>query len=79
MQGSDNDLVRSIVRSISSIRLTRYDLLLSIIPATFLLATVVATLFSTSIQRSFLAASVVGVLVLFDGLFRNPPTGDSTP
>lgn len=56
-------------------RLSRYDLLLLVIPAAFLLAIVGATV-STLPTRMFVAgASVVGGLAVVDGLFVNPPGG----
>lgn len=78
MLRSGNDYVRTILRELVDVRLSRYDLLLWIIPAAFLLALVVSLVLSTPMERTFVAASVVGVLALFDGLFRNPPTVETS-
>ncbi|WP_436908883.1 hypothetical protein [Halosimplex marinum] len=54
-------------------QLSRYDLLLLVIPAAFLLALVGSTV-SPLPARVFVAgASVVGALAVADGLFVNPP------
>jgi len=54
-------------------RLSRYDLLLLVIPAAFLLA-LVGSIVSPLPTRVFVAgASVVGALAVADGLFVNPP------
>lgn len=77
MLGSNND-VRSALRTATPVRLSRYDLLLWIIPLAFLLALVAATVLSTPLELTFVAASLVGALALFDGLFRNPPSAGTT-
>ena len=57
--------------------LTRYDLVLAVIPSAFVVAMLVGHLLSLSVEASAVVASVVGVLALLDGLFLNPPeTGD---
>ncbi|QLH77145.1 hypothetical protein HZS55_07480 [Halosimplex rubrum] len=54
-------------------RFSRYDLLLLVIPAAFLLA-LVGSIVSPLPARVFVAgASVVGALAVADGLFVNPP------
>lgn len=53
--------------------LSRYDLLLLVIPAAFLAALLVAQISSLSLPPVMAAASVVGALALADGLFVNPP------
>ncbi|QPV64261.1 hypothetical protein I7X12_06500 [Halosimplex litoreum] len=54
-------------------RLSRYDLLLVVIPAAFLLA-LVGSLVSALPASVFVAgASVIGGLAVADGLFVNPP------
>lgn len=74
MLGSDNDGARSKLPIPSHVRPSRYDLVLWVIPLAFLLALVAATVLSTPTEVPLVAASVVGALALFDGLFRNPPT-----
>ena len=53
--------------------LTRYDLVLLVIPAAFALAFVLAHVLSMSLSVSMAAASAVGVAAVADGLFVNPP------
>jgi len=54
-------------------RLSRYDLLLLVIPAAFLAALVVSQVSSFDLSTMLVPASVVGALAVADGLFRNPP------
>lgn len=57
--------------------LTRYDLVLAVIPSAFVVAMLLGHVFSLSVEASAVVASAVGVLALLDGLFLNPPgTGD---
>lgn len=53
--------------------LSRYDVLLLVIPVAFLVALIVAQVSSLSLPAVMAAASVVGALALADGLFVNPP------
>ena len=53
--------------------LSRYDILLLVIPAAFLLAFAAIHLFGVSTLPAIGAASVVGVFAVADGLFVNPP------
>jgi hypothetical protein len=73
MLGSDNEGVLSKLRIPAHVRPSRYDIVLWVIPLAFLLALVAATVLSTPTEIPLVAASVVGALALFDGLFRNPP------
>jgi hypothetical protein len=52
---------------------TRYDLVLAIIPSAFIVALLAGHVLSLSMEASVVFASVVGVLALVDGLFLNPP------
>jgi len=56
-------------------RLSRYDLLLLVIPATFLVALVASQVSSFGLSTLLAAASVVAALAVADGLFVNPPRG----
>lgn len=76
MKGSDNRISK-IVRQFVPARLSRYDLLLAIIPLAFLLALLAGFALSIPPQLSLVAASVIGAVALVDGLFRNPPTAGS--
>jgi hypothetical protein len=58
---------------------SRYDLLLVVIPAAFVLSLLVGHLFSVTPRLSMAAAAVVGAAALVDGLFVNPPQAGSGP
>mgnify|MGYP000342022440 CR=1 FL=1 len=53
--------------------LSRYDLLLVVIPAVFALGLVVTQVSALSASTVLGAASLVGALAVADGLFVNPP------
>jgi hypothetical protein len=53
--------------------LSRYDLLLLVIPAAFLTALAASQVSSFDVSTLLGAASLVGALAVADGLFRNPP------
>lgn len=53
--------------------LSRYDLLLAVIPAAFACSLAAGQLLSVPSSNAMAAASVVGALVLADALFLNPP------
>jgi len=55
--------------------LSRYDLLLLVIPVTFLIALVASQVSSFGLSTLLAAASVVGAVAVVDGLFVNPPQG----
>ena len=55
--------------------ISRYDLLLAIIPLAFTVAVAVAGAIGVPVETGIVAASVVGLIVLLDGLFLRPPTG----
>lgn len=61
--------------------LSRYDVVLVLIPLSFAAALVGHLLLSVSLQRAVAAGAVVGVVSLLDALVLNPPTeppsGDS--
>lgn len=54
--------------------LSRYDLLLLVIPAAFLLALAGSTVSGLPTSALLAGASVVGALAVADGLFVNPPS-----
>ncbi|WP_164471709.1 hypothetical protein [Halosimplex salinum] len=64
---------RTLGHSTADRRLSRYDLLLLVIPAAFLFALVGSTVSSFPLSAFMAAASVVGALAVADGLFVNPP------
>jgi hypothetical protein len=53
---------------------SRYDLLLAVIPAAFLIALLANVAFSVPLRTALPAGSIVGAAALADGLFFNPPT-----
>jgi hypothetical protein len=55
--------------------LSRYDIVLALIPTAFLLTAVASGLFGVSLPTALAAGSVLGVGLLADALFLNPPTG----
>lgn len=52
---------------------SRYDLLLGIVPVAFAVALVVATVASVSLVEALFVAAIIGVLVIVDACYRNPP------
>lgn len=58
-------------------RISRYDLVLAVIPAAFLLAGVASQFVAAPTHQVVAAATTVGVLALVDGLFVNPPQSGS--
>lgn len=64
-------LVERASRLVSS--LSRYDLLLAVIPTAFVFAAVLGVALPVPPRDAVLAASVVGVAALVDALFLNPP------
>lgn len=53
--------------------LTRYDLVLAIIPTVFLVAVLVGQLLSIPTQVALAGAAVLGAFAVCDALFLNPP------
>lgn len=54
-------------------RLSRYDLLLAVVPLAFAVGLLAAGLGEVPFRVAMSAAATVGALALVDGLFRNPP------
>ena len=54
-------------------RLSRYDLLLAVVPAAFLLGLLAAGLADVPLGVAMGTAAAVAALALVDGLFLNPP------
>ncbi|WP_247729432.1 hypothetical protein [Halovivax limisalsi] len=54
---------------------TRWDLLLAIIPLAFASAATASKTFGVPLESAMLAASAIGLLTLLDGLFLRPPNG----
>ena len=52
---------------------SRYDLVLAVIPAAFVVALLANVVFSVPLRTVLAASSLVGALALVDGLYRNPP------
>lgn len=54
---------------------SRWDLLLAIIPLAFASAATASTALGVPLEAGMLAASVIGLFALVDGLFLRPPNG----
>lgn len=54
-------------------RLSRYDLVLAVIPAAFLVGLLAARLAGLPLRVAMVSAAAVGAIALLDGLFLNPP------
>lgn len=53
--------------------LSRYDYVLAVIPVAFVLAAVFHVIAGVSLQLTLLPTSLVGILLLIDVVFLNPP------
>lgn len=51
----------------------RYDLQLGLIPVAFAIALTVASTTSVAVTQSMLIAAAIGVFVVIDACYRNPP------
>lgn len=68
--------VRGIVRRVcesGAASLSRYDLVLAVVPAAFLLGLLAGQVLPVPTRSGLTAASVVGAALIADGLFRRPP------
>lgn len=63
------------VRQLRSVT-SRYDLLLGLIPTAFGAAVVAAGVSSLPLEATLFVAAVVGLMVILEALFRNPPLAD---
>jgi len=54
-------------------RLTRYDLLLAVVPAAFLAGALLSVVAGVPLRTALPAAALVAALAIVDGLFLNPP------
>lgn len=59
-------------------QLSRYDLVLTVIPFVFALAAVANVAFSVPFLGALAASAIVSVVVLADALFINPPVDTGT-
>jgi len=73
MATSNSGVRRTRENRSSDRRLTRYDVQLLAIPAAFLVALVVSQLSTLPTPGVMAVASLVGAVVVADGLFVNPP------
>lgn len=55
--------------------LSRYDLVLAVIPAAFLAASLLGAALPVGPREAMVGAALVGALVLVDALFVHPPRG----
>lgn len=58
---------------------SRYDLVLAVIPSAFLVALILGNVLPVSPRIALASASVVGALALLDALFLNPPRRPDGP
>lgn len=75
MARSDTTGRRPSSRSAGPVSLSRYDLVLAVIPSAFLVALLLGHVLAIPARTALFGASVVGGLALFDALFVNPPRG----
>lgn len=74
MRGSDDTILARLERLAAFGRLlSRYDLLLAVIPVAFLCSLAAGTLLSVPTSNALALASAVGAMALVDALFLNPP------
>lgn len=64
---------RSKIEANAPHRLTRYDLVLAVIPTAFLLGLLATGLAGVPPRVAMGSAAAIGALALVDGLFLNPP------
>lgn len=70
---SDSAGISSTLGGLVRPRLSRYDLVLGVIPVAFLLSGILTTILGLSVQTAIVLASVVCLVAIVDGLFVNPP------
>ena len=58
---------------------TRYDLLLAIVPVAFAVALVAASVLGISMVQAMLIAAPIGVFVIIDACYLNPPVDQGSP
>jgi hypothetical protein len=58
-------------------RLSRYDLVLAVVPLGFVLAALVGRILALSASGTLVLGSAVGLVAVVDALFLSPPTGRS--
>ena len=77
MEGGDSmmDSINNGRRTARDAGVSRYDLVLAVIPAALLLSLLAGHLLSIPSRTALVAGAVVGLLAMMDGLFRNPPEG----
>ncbi|WP_044956475.1 hypothetical protein [Halomicrobium katesii] len=68
---------RKIPRNGNRTALSRYDLVLAVIPTAFVVALLSNVLFGIPLRTVLPASSLVGVLALADTLYVNPPIDGS--
>lgn len=72
MASDDNGLVDGIATT-NRTALSRYDVVLAVIPAAFLLAALASQLLPVAPRTMLVGAAAVGLLALVDAMFVNPP------
>lgn len=72
--GKTGTSVERLVRRVRS-SISRYDVLLAIVPVAFLAALLVGRLAGLPFEAALLGGVSIATLALIDGLFLRPPTG----
>lgn len=65
------------IARLRDLQVSRYDLVLAVIPAVFVLAALAGTLLSLPPEAAVAAASLLGVVAMVDAMFLNPPVSRS--
>lgn len=73
---ADSDRTQDRVTTSLVPKVTRYDLLLALVPAVFVVGVVASHLASLPPRVGLAGASLVAGLAVVDGLFRNPPLSE---
>ncbi len=59
--------------------ISRYDVVLGIIPIVFMVSLLMASIGSLTVEEAIAGSSIIAVLALIDALFLNPPGVSTTP
>ena len=67
----DSDPLETIVEVLTAA--TRYDFALAVIPMAFVVAVVAATALNLTVIQALVPAAVIGIIVIVDACYLNPP------
>ena len=57
----------------------RYDFLLAVVPVAFAVALVAASVTSVSLVQTMFVAALIGIFVVVEACYRNPPIDQGAP